>query len=122
MTHEGPIGRDAMRKHYEQAFFGPNGGKPRPLRFERITVRPLGDDHALMTGRFVLGGDGKPDQSGLVHARMGLGPPRAGGSSTITRADLRDDVGQRASASVRPTTSIRDRSAVPTPAASASSS
>jgi ketosteroid isomerase-like protein len=64
MTREGPIDREAMRAHYQQAFFAPGGGKPRPLRFERVTVRTLGDDHALMTGRFVLGGDGKPDQSG----------------------------------------------------------
>jgi ketosteroid isomerase-like protein len=64
MTKEGPIGRDEMRAHYQKVFFGPGGGKPRPLRFERLEVRPLGDDHALMTGRFVLGGDGKPDQSG----------------------------------------------------------
>jgi ketosteroid isomerase-like protein len=72
MTREGPIGRDAMRAHYQKVFFAPGGGKPRPLRFERLEVRALGGDHALMTGRFVLGGDGKPDQSGwftLVWAR-----------------------------------------------------
>ena len=64
MTREGPIGRDAMRAHYEKAFFAPGGGKPRPLRFERVQVRALGEDNALMTGHFVLGGDGKPEQSG----------------------------------------------------------
>jgi beta-aspartyl-peptidase (threonine type) len=64
MTREGPLGRDAMRAHYQKVFFGPAGEKPRPLRFERFDVRPLGADHALMTGRFILGGDGKPDQSG----------------------------------------------------------
>jgi len=63
MTKQGPIGRDAMKAHYKDTFFGADA-KPRPLRFERITVRPLGEDHALMTGRFILGGDGKPDQSG----------------------------------------------------------
>jgi beta-aspartyl-peptidase (threonine type) len=63
MTKDGPVDRAAMREHYQQVFFGP-GGKPRPLRFERLEVRALGGDHALMTGRFVLGGDGKPDQSG----------------------------------------------------------
>ena len=73
MTREGPIGREAMREHYRQTYFGPTGGKPRPLRFERITVRPLGDDHALMTGRFVLTGVGTPDATGwftLVWVRM----------------------------------------------------
>ena len=76
MTREGPIGRDAMREHYRKVFFGPTGGKPRPLRFEQIVVRPLGEDHALMTGRFVLGGDGQPDQSGwftLVWMRTAAG-------------------------------------------------
>ena len=63
MTKQGPIDREAMTAHYKDVFFGANA-KPRPLRFERMTVRPLGDDHALMTGHFVLGGDGKPDQSG----------------------------------------------------------
>lgn len=64
MTKEGAVGRDTMREHYRKVFFGTGGGTPRPLRFERIEVRALGDDHAPMTGRFVLGGDGKPDQSG----------------------------------------------------------
>ena len=64
MTSNGPIGRDAMHDRYLASYFGPGGEKPRPLRFERIAVRALGDDHALMTGRFILGGDGKPDQSG----------------------------------------------------------
>lgn len=76
MTKEGPVDRATMREHYVKAFFGPGGGKPRPLRFERLSVRALGDEHALMTGRFVLGGDGKPDQSGwfsLVWARTPLG-------------------------------------------------
>jgi ketosteroid isomerase-like protein len=75
MTREGPVGREAMKAHYKDVFVGASA-KPRPLRFERVTVRPLGDDHALMTGRFVLGGDGKPDQSGwftLVWMRTPLG-------------------------------------------------
>jgi uncharacterized protein (TIGR02246 family) len=74
MTREGPVGRAAMRSHYEKTFFGPGGGTPRPLRFERIDVRPLGPDHALMTGRFVLGGDGKPDQSGWFTLVWGRTP------------------------------------------------
>jgi ketosteroid isomerase-like protein len=75
MTREGPVGREAMKAHYKDVFVGASA-KPRPLRFERVTVRPLGDDHALMTGRFVLGGDGTPDQSGwftLVWMRTPLG-------------------------------------------------
>jgi ketosteroid isomerase-like protein len=76
MTKDGPVGRDAMRDRYRKTYFGPNGEKPRPLRFEQIEVRALGDDHALMTGRFVLGGDGTPDQTGwftLVWLRTAAG-------------------------------------------------
>jgi beta-aspartyl-peptidase (threonine type) len=63
MTSEGPVDRATMREHYRTRYFS-GSTTPRPLRFEQITVRPLGDDHALMTGRFVLSGDGKADQSG----------------------------------------------------------
>ena len=34
------------------------------VRFDQTTVRPLGADHALMTGRFTLSGGGQPDRSG----------------------------------------------------------
>jgi len=75
MTSEGPIGRDAMKARYAGKYFGA-GKKPRPLRFEQAEVRALGDDHALMTGRYILGGDGQPDQSGwftLVWVRTPAG-------------------------------------------------
>ncbi len=75
MTADGPVDWAAMRARYQSKYFG-GGMKPRPLRFERIVVRALGDDHALMTGRYVLGGDGQPDQTGwftLVWARTADG-------------------------------------------------
>jgi hypothetical protein len=34
------------------------------LRFENITVRPLGPDHALVVGRFILSGGGQDDATG----------------------------------------------------------
>lgn len=72
MTPQGPIGRDAMRTRYASKYFGPGQSRQR-LHFESITVRPLGDDHALMTGRFVLESDA-PAQTGwftLVWVREG---------------------------------------------------
>jgi ketosteroid isomerase-like protein len=63
MTPSGLIGRDAMRTRYQTRYF--TGSRPdQQLRFEQLAVKPLGGDHALMTGRFVLSGGGKPEQSG----------------------------------------------------------
>ena len=63
MTPAGPIGKPAMRARYAARYF--TGGTPdQQLRFEQLAVRGLGADHALMTGRFVLSGGGKPDQTG----------------------------------------------------------
>jgi ketosteroid isomerase-like protein len=75
MTPAGPIGKRAMRERYAARYF--TGGVPdQQLRFEQLTVRPLGGDHALMTGRFVLSGGGKPEQTGwftLVWMRTAQG-------------------------------------------------
>jgi uncharacterized protein (TIGR02246 family) len=63
MTATGPIGRDAIKARYASKYF--TGGKPdQQVRFDQTTVRPLGPDHALMTGRFTLSGGGQPDRSG----------------------------------------------------------
>jgi uncharacterized protein (TIGR02246 family) len=64
MTGEGPVtGRDRTRAILEQYFF--RDGQPvQQLRFERIEVRPLGAEHALVTGRFVLTGGGEDERSG----------------------------------------------------------
>jgi ketosteroid isomerase-like protein len=63
MTSGGLIGVDAMRTRYLAKYF--NGAKPdQQLRFDQLDVRPLGADHALMTGRFILAGGGKPEQTG----------------------------------------------------------
>ena len=75
MTPAGLIGRDAMRLRYQTRYF--TGARPdQQLRFDELRVTPLGAGHALMTGRFVLSGGGKPEQSGrftLVWARTANG-------------------------------------------------
>ena len=41
-------------------------GRPlQRLRYERVDVKALGADHALVTGRFVLSGADRPDRTGL---------------------------------------------------------
>jgi hypothetical protein len=56
MTARGPLrGRDRTAESLRRAFWA--GGRPtQALRFERVEARPLGADHALVTGRFVLAG------------------------------------------------------------------
>ena len=75
VTPAGLVGRDAMRARYLARYF--TGTRPdQQLRFEQLQVRPLGADHALLTGRFVLTGGGKPEQSGwftLVWAKTAEG-------------------------------------------------
>lgn len=64
MTREGPIiGTAKTAEALARSFF--RDGKPvQSLRFERVTVRPLGDRHALVVGRFVLTGGDQPEHSG----------------------------------------------------------
>jgi ketosteroid isomerase-like protein len=64
MFPTGPVGLARMRDNYERAFF--KNGKPiQNLRFEDMVVRPLGNDHALLTGKFVLHGNNLPDKTGV---------------------------------------------------------
>lgn len=72
MTGNGPVrGRDRTEASLRRSFW--RDGRPvQALRFERVSVQPLGADHALTTGRFVLSGGGGADRSGwftLVWAR-----------------------------------------------------
>ena len=63
MTGKGPVGVDATRENYQKGFF--KGDKPiQNLRLEEMVVRPLGNDHALLTGKFVLYGNGLADRTG----------------------------------------------------------
>jgi ketosteroid isomerase-like protein len=75
MTGAGPVrGRERTAASLERSFW--RGGRPtRALRFERVETQPLGANHALATGRFVLSGDGA-ERSGwftLVWVRTAAG-------------------------------------------------
>ena len=63
MTKDGPVHRADMRRHYETKYFAP-GIERGTLHFEQISVRPVGEDYALMTGRYVLEGRGAAPQTG----------------------------------------------------------
>ncbi|MFL5384062.1 MAG: YybH family protein [Longimicrobiaceae bacterium] len=57
------VGKDRIRESLLRSFW--RDGKPlQQLRYEQVQIRPLGADHALMTGRFVLSGGGRADRSG----------------------------------------------------------
>lgn len=74
MGQGGPlVGRARSRAALERGFFV--DGRPlQQLHYERVSVRFLGADHALVVGRFVLTGGDRPETSGwfsTVWARMG---------------------------------------------------
>lgn len=76
MTRTGPRpGVGAVEESFTKAYF--RDGRPKQtLSFDQVTVRPLGRDAALETGRFLLSGGGEPDQSGwftLVWVRTAEG-------------------------------------------------
>jgi uncharacterized protein (TIGR02246 family) len=56
----GPDGiGDQMRAGFWKA------GRPdQVLTYDHLEVRPLGPDHALVTGQYILSGAGKPDRTG----------------------------------------------------------
>ena len=64
MTRNGPRpGVAAIEESFTRTYF--REGQPnQQLRFEQLTVRPLGRDAALANARFVLSGGGAPDQTG----------------------------------------------------------
>lgn len=50
---------DQMRAGYWRT------GRPlQALHYEHLEIRPLGPDHALVTGQYVLSGGGRPNQTG----------------------------------------------------------
>ncbi len=50
---------DQMRAGYWKT------GRPvQALHYEHLEIRPLGPDHALVTGQYVLSGGGRPDRTG----------------------------------------------------------
>ena len=63
MSAKGLITVAALKENFQKKFF--NGSKPvQQLGFSEIQVRPLGNEFALITGKFILSGGGKPEQSG----------------------------------------------------------
>ncbi len=74
MTGRGPmIGRDKIEASLRRGFW--RDGKPlQTLRYEHVSVRALGRDHALVTGRFVLTGGGRDDASGWFTLVWERGP------------------------------------------------
>ena len=74
MTGRGPmIGREKIESSLRRGFW--RDGKPlQTLRYEHVSVRALGRDHALVTGRFVLTGGGREDASGWFSLVWERGP------------------------------------------------
>ena len=64
MTRQGPVvGNATVIKMMTEHYF--RDGKPiQQLRFDHVTVRPLGERFALAVGQFILSGGGLEDQSG----------------------------------------------------------
>ncbi len=64
MTGNGPRpGVAGIEEAFRKSYFK-DGHPAQSLRFEQVAVRSLGHDTALATGRFVLSGGDKPEQSG----------------------------------------------------------
>lgn len=64
MFNSGPVGLQGIRENYQKVFF--DGDQPKQqLRYEAMEVRPLGDEHALLTGKFVLSGNGLKERRGI---------------------------------------------------------
>ena len=64
MTANGPRpGVAAVEKAFSEKYFK-DGAPKQTLSFSQVTIRPLGRDAALETGRFQLSGGGEPEQSG----------------------------------------------------------
>jgi ketosteroid isomerase-like protein len=76
MTKTGPRPTiEAIERSFGQTYFV-NGKAKQNLRMESLAIRPLSDDSALMTGKFVLSGGSEPEQSGwftLVWVRTAHG-------------------------------------------------
>jgi len=76
MTRNGPIvGKTKTADALRRSFF--KDGKPiQQLRFDQVTIRRLGEGYALVVGRFILDGGGRPERSGwfsTIWERQGAG-------------------------------------------------
>lgn len=57
-------GKDAVRESYRASYWAP-GAQRDSLRFDSLEIRPLGPDHALVLGRYVLYRPA-PDEAGAA--------------------------------------------------------
>ena len=75
MMPTGPAGLSAIRDLYEKHYF--NGKMPKQnLRYDELKVTMLGDNYALLTGKFTLSGNNLPERSGryslvMIHTDTG---------------------------------------------------
>ena len=75
MMATGPAGLSAIRDLYEKHYF--NGKMPKQnLSYDELKVTMLGDNYALLTGKFTLSGNNLPERSGryslvMIHTANG---------------------------------------------------
>ena len=75
MMPTGPAGLSAIRDLYEKHYF--NGKMPKQnLSYDELKVTMLGDNYALLTGKFTLSGNNLPERSGryslvMIHTANG---------------------------------------------------
>lgn len=63
MMPAGPVGVSAIRELYEKKYF--NGKMPKQnLFYDEMKVTLLGENYALLTGKFTLSGNNLPERSG----------------------------------------------------------
>ncbi|MFL5773908.1 MAG: YybH family protein [Flavisolibacter sp.] len=63
MMPNGPVGISGMKDNYQKSFF--DGSTPKQnLRYEELVVRPLGNNYALLTGKFILYGNELKERTG----------------------------------------------------------
>lgn len=63
MLPKGPIGVNEMKGYYQEAFTE-TGTPTSTLSFDSLEMRPLGNSHALVTGRYTLTAQDSSKQSG----------------------------------------------------------
>lgn len=63
MLPTGPVGVEEMKGYYKEAFTA-DGTPTSTLSFDSLEMKPLGDRHALVLGRYVLTAQDSTQQSG----------------------------------------------------------
>lgn len=73
MMPAGPVGLSAIRDLYQNHYF--NGKMPKQhLQYDELKVTLLGENYALLTGKFTLSGNSLPERSGryslvMIHTK-----------------------------------------------------